>query len=90
VTREQYVACSRRLGTTVPATVRAVSSRREGNVALVVIRMRSRLSRLGATLRIHVYAVDGRWRWILAKHFREQLARRRCLDGSPLDGGPPV
>jgi hypothetical protein len=90
LTRDQYVVCSARLGTAVPARVRVVRTELHGDRALVTLRMRSLLGRNAATLHVHTVAVEGRWRWILGKRFLAELAHHRCLDGSPLYGGPPA
>jgi hypothetical protein len=96
ITRAQYDACSRTMGTDFatgeevvrvvavrddPIDVRGVPQRTS---KLVTITLRQRSKTNGLTYRMHAVKVDGRWAWILGKRFLSSLAQGRCLDGSPL------
>jgi hypothetical protein len=96
ITRSQYVACSRALGTNFASgreVFRVLNVRDE---AINVLGVSERLAKLvtisfhpvasANTLiyRLHAVAVRGRWAWILGQRFVSAVARGRCLDGSPL------
>jgi len=96
ITKAQYVACSRSLGTNIatgkevfrvlaiedePIHVRGIP---QHTSKLVTITVRQRGEASGLTYRLHAVAVGGRWRWILGNRFLDELARGRCLDGSRL------
>jgi hypothetical protein len=96
ITRSQYVACSRVMGTDFatgeevfrvlsvrndPISVRGVPQRTS---KLVTISLRQRDKANGTTYHMHAVRVGGRWAWILGKRFLSSLAQGRCLDGSPL------
>jgi hypothetical protein len=98
ITRSQYVACSRALGTNIasgPEVFRVVDVR---NDAIDVRGVPQRMSKLVTisfhpagstnelTYRLHAVAVSGHWAWILGPRFLSAVARGRCLDGSPLPG----
>ncbi|HZR95962.1 MAG TPA: hypothetical protein VFA56_09720 [Gaiellaceae bacterium] len=95
ITRAQYVACSRRMGTdfaTGDEIFRVDDVRSE---AIDVAGVPQRTSALvtitfhlpgknGLTYRMHAVKVGSRWRWILGVRFLSAIARGKCLDGSPL------
>ena len=96
ITRAQYVACSRQMGTDIatgaevfnvlgvrdePIDVAHVAQHKS---KLVTITFRQRGSTSKLTYYVHAVAVNGRWAWVLGPKFLSQLARGRCLDGSPL------
>jgi len=96
ITRSQYVACSRALRTDIGTgaeVFRVLDVRSEAidirgipqrSSKLVTISFRSRGSANPLTYRLHAVAVNGRWAWILGSGFLSEVARGRCLDGSPL------
>jgi hypothetical protein len=96
ITRAQYVACSRSMGTNIgtgdetyrvlavkdePIDVFAVPQR---DSKVVTIQYRSPLSNAVPRYDMHAVAVDGRWTWILGKRFLEAVAHGKCMDGSAL------
>ena len=96
ITRSQYVACSRSIGTKIATGreifkvlavdnqaihVRGVPQR---TAKLVTINVRQKGASPGLTYRLHAVAVGDRWTWILGDRFLDQLARGRCLDGTRL------
>jgi hypothetical protein len=95
ITRDQYVACSERMGTdfgTGDEIFRVVSIRDESIDVAGVPERTSKLVTItfhhpgknGLTYRMHAVKVGARWRWILGGRFLTELAHGRCLDGSPL------
>jgi hypothetical protein len=96
ITRAQYVACSRELGTNI-ATGREVfrvldvendTIHVEGvpqrTSKLVTISVGQRGEANALTYRLHAVDVGGRWTWILGGRFLTAVSHHRCLDGSPL------
>ena len=96
ITRRQYVACSRRIGTNIGTgkeifrvlavedqaiDVRGVAER-TSKLVTIAVRQPGRSRRL--TYRLHAVAHGSRWTWILGERFLDAIARGRCLDGSPL------
>jgi hypothetical protein len=96
ITRAQYVACSRQMGTNIangsevlrvldvrddPIHVRGVPQRTS---KLVTISLRRRGSSTALTYHLHAVNVGGRWAWILGDRFLNEVAKGRCLDGTPL------
>jgi hypothetical protein len=97
ISRAQYVACSREIGTNVatgkevfhvlavqdePIHVQGVPQRTS---KLVTISFKAPgVSPL--TYRLHAVEVSGRWAWILGDRFLAAVDRGKCLDGSPLRG----
>jgi len=102
ITRDQYVACSRGLGTNIGDEVLTVRSVAQAPIdvrnvpqrmsALVTLTMRRPGSSDAVTLHVHAVAVAGHWTWILGERFLDALAQGRCLDGTPLakPAGPPL
>jgi hypothetical protein len=96
ITRSQYVACSRELRTDIGTgaeVFRVLDVRTEAidvrgipqrTSKLVTITFHSGGSANPLTYRLHAVAVNGRWAWILGSGFLSEVARGRCLDGSPL------
>ena len=97
ITRAQYVACSRAMGTNFatgkevfrvlgvqddPIHVRGVPQRTS---KLVTISFKSP-GASALTYRLHAVDVSGHWAWILGDRFLAEVAKGRCLDGSPLRG----
>ncbi|HXR12321.1 MAG TPA: hypothetical protein VN770_08500 [Gaiellaceae bacterium] len=95
ITRSQYVACSRAMGTNIgngkevfrvlavqndPIHVTGVPQK---TAKLVTISFR-RPGIAPLTYRLHAVAVGGRWTWILGNAFITQVEHGRCLDGSRL------
>jgi hypothetical protein len=96
ITRAQYVACSRGMGTDFatgkeifrvldvrdePIHVRGVPQRTS---KLVTITFRQPSKSNGLTYHLHAVAAANRWVWILGSPFLSKLAQGRCLDGSRL------
>ena len=97
ITRAQYVACSREMGTNIatghevfrvldiqddPIHIQGVSQRKS---ELVTISFHQQGKKTGGlTYRLHAVAVGDRWTWILGGRFLTAVAHGRCLDGSPL------
>ena len=96
ITRAQYVACSREMGTNIATgneVFRVLDVRndpihvediRQRSSELVTVTFRQRGAASGLTYRIHAVAVGGHWTWILGERFLTEIAHGRCLDGSPL------
>jgi len=97
ITRAQYVACSRQMGTNFgtgkevfrvlgvendPIHVQGVPQRTS---KLVTISFQSP-GASALTYRLHAVDVSGRWAWILGNRFLAEVDKGRCLDGSPLRG----
>jgi hypothetical protein len=95
ITKAQYVACSREMKTnfatgqeifrvldvrTEPLVVRGVPQRTSQRVTINF----HEPGKTGLTYQLHAVRVGDRWTWILGGRFLTQLARGRCLDGSPL------
>ncbi|HVM56325.1 MAG TPA: hypothetical protein VMT74_02600 [Gaiellaceae bacterium] len=95
ITRAQYVACSRGLGTNIgdeELTVRGVRAMPihvpgvpQRTAEVVTITMRRRGSTDAVTYHVHAVSVDGRWAWILGRPFLDAIAHGRCMDGAPLE-----
>jgi hypothetical protein len=100
ITRSQYVACSRTMGTDFatgkeifrvlevrnePIHVRGVPQRTS---KLVTVMFHEPGKANGLTYRLHAVAAGGRWTWIFGHPFLDKLAAGRCLDGSPLAPDP--
>jgi hypothetical protein len=96
ITRSQYVACSRSIGTNIATGkeifhvlavdnqaihVRGVPQR---TAKIVTINVRQKGTSPGLTYRLHAVAVGDQWTWILGDRFLSQLAHGRCLDGTRL------
>jgi len=96
ITRAQYVACSRGMGTDFatgkevfrvlgvrdePIHVRGVPQR-TSKVVTIMFREPSKPS--GLTYHLHAVVSGDRWAWILGGKFLSELAQGRCLDGSRL------
>lgn len=96
ITRAQYVACSRSMGTNIGTgdetyRVLAVEGDRidvfavpQRDSKIVTIQYRSPISKASPRFAMHAVAVNGKWTWILGKRFLAAVARGECLDGSPL------
>lgn len=97
ISRSQYVACSRSMGTNV-ATGRErftvldvvdstihVRDVPQTTAKLVTISVASP-GVTTLTYRLHAVAVSGRWAWILGDPFIAAIERGTCLDGSALEG----
>lgn len=97
ISRSQYVACSRGIGTNVatgretfkvldvvddPIHVQGVP---QTSSKLVTITVHSP-GVTSLTYRLHAVAVSGRWAWILGDRFIAAIDRGKCLDGAPLRG----
>jgi hypothetical protein len=97
ITRAQYVACSRTMGTNVatgnevfhvlavqddPIHVQGVPQQTS---KLVTISFKAP-GVTALTYRLHAVDVSGRWAWILGDRFLAAVDKGRCLDGSPLRG----
>jgi hypothetical protein len=96
ITRAQYVACSRQMGTNIangsevfhvldvrddPIHVLGVPQRTS---KLVTISLGRRGTSTALTYHLHAVNVGGRWAWILGGRFLSEVAKGRCLDGTPL------
>jgi hypothetical protein len=96
ITRSQYVACSREMGTSIgqgketfhvldvrdePIHVQDVPQR-TSKIVTVTLRVSAQTNPL--TYRVHAVAVGSHWAWILGDRFLVQIKRGRCLDGRPL------
>ena len=96
ITRAEYVACSRAMGTHTgngKEVFRVLDVRDEAihvrgvpqkTSKLVTIMFHPAGNAAGLTYRLHAVSVGGRWTWILGGRFLTAVARGRCLDGSPL------
>ena len=98
ITRAQYVACSRELGTNIANGREVFQVLDVRNEAIDIRGVPQRMSKVvtisfhqagstnALTYRLHAVAVSGHWAWILGPRFLSAVARGRCLDGSPLPG----
>ncbi len=99
ISRAAYVACSHEMATNIgvgkevfhvldlreePIHVLGVPQRVS---KLVTISFNVRGASQALRYRLHAVDVNGRWAWILGGRFLAQVARGRCLDGSPLRAG---
>jgi hypothetical protein len=95
ITRAQYVACSRGIGTDIGSGREVFHVLAVGDEAIDVAGVPQRTSKLVTisfsrpggtplTYRLHAVALDGRWVWILGDRFIAQVRHGRCLDGTPL------
>jgi hypothetical protein len=95
ITRSQYVACSQRMGTDFGTGDEIFKVLDIRNEAIKVRGVPQRTSKLvtisfhhpgkeGLTYHMHAVLSGDRWTWILGERFLSELARGRCLDGSPL------
>ncbi len=96
ITRAQYVACSRGMGTDFATGKEIFQVLDVRDEAIHVRGVPQRMSKVvtitfhqpgkasGLTYRLHAVAAGGRWTWILGGAFLSKLAQGRCLDGSPL------
>jgi hypothetical protein len=96
ISRSQYVACSRRLGTdfaTGHEVFRVLDIRDEAikvrgvpqrTSKLVTINFREPGKPNALTYHMHAVSVGGRWTWILGGRFLNAVSQGHCLDGSPL------
>lgn len=97
ITRAQYVACSKQIGTDIARGKEAFRVLRVQDEQIHVQGVPQTSSKLvtisfsepgvaSLTYRLHAVAVSGRWAWILGDRFLVALTKGRCLDGSPLKG----
>ena len=97
ITRSQYVACSRKMGTNVGTgreTFRVLAVQNEAIHVRDVPQKTAKLVTISftepgvsaLTYRLHAVDVGGHWAWILGDRFLAALDKGRCLDGSPLRG----
>ena len=97
ISRAQYVACSRTMGTNVATgkeVFRVVAVQDDPIHVQGVPQTTSKLVTISftapgvapLTYRLHAVAVSGRWAWILGDRFLAAVDRGKCLDGSPLRG----
>lgn len=97
ITRAQYVACSRQMGTNVGTGKEIFHVVAVQDEAIDVQGVPQKTSKLVTisfmapginplTYRLHAVDVSGRWAWILGDRFLEAVDRGKCLDGSPLRG----
>jgi hypothetical protein len=96
ISRSQYVACSRRMGTdfaTGHEVFRVLDIRDEAIKVRGVPQRTSKLVTInfsepgkphGLTYHMHAVSVGGRWTWILGGRFLNAVSQGHCLDGSPL------
>jgi hypothetical protein len=96
ISRTQYVACSRRMGTdfaTGHEVFRVLDVRDEAikvrgvpqhTSKLVTITFREPGKQNGLTYHMHAVNADGHWVWILGDRFLAAVSHGQCLDGSPL------
>jgi hypothetical protein len=95
ITQRQYVVCSRGMRTDFgsgretfhildvrddPLHVQFIP---QHTAKLVTISFQEP-GRPSLTYRVHAVRLKARWAWILGDRFLSQLARGRCLDGTPL------
>lgn len=97
ITRAQYVACSRTIGTNVATGNEVFHVLAVQDDPIDVQGVPQRTSKLvtisfkvpgvtALTYRLHAVDVSGRWAWILGDRFLAAVDKGRCLDGSPLRG----
>ena len=97
ITRAQYVACSRQMGTNVATGRERFHVLAVRDVAIHVEGVPQKTSKLVTIsfktpgiaplmYRLHAVDVSGRWAWILGDRFIAAVDRGKCLDGSPLRG----
>jgi hypothetical protein len=95
ITRAQYIACSRAMGTNVATGKEAFHVLAVQDEAIHVQGVPQKSSKLVVisfkepgisplTYRLHAVAVGARWTWILGDRFLAAVDKGRCLDGSPL------
>jgi hypothetical protein len=95
ITRAQYVACSREMGTNVGTGKEVFHVLAVEDEAIHVQGVPQKTAKLVTisfkepgvtplTYRLHAVAVSGHWAWILGDRFLAALDKGRCLDGSPL------
>ena len=98
ITRSQYVACSRQMGTNVATgreTFHVLAVQNEAIHVQGVPQKSAKLVTLSftepgispLTYRLHAVDVSGHWAWILGDRFIAAVDKGRCLDGSPLRSG---
>lgn len=97
ITRAEYVACSRAMGTDFAMGKETFSVLDVRDEPIHVLGVPQRASKLvtimvrrpdkpnGLTYHLHAVAAGGRWTWILGGPFLSKLAQGRCLDGSQLE-----
>lgn len=100
ITRAQYVACSRSMGTNIGTgaevfRVLAVENETidifavpQRDSKVVTIEYRSPVGKTSPRYAMHAVAVDGKWTWVLGRRFLAAVARGKCLDGSALQRLP--
>jgi len=97
ITRAQYVACSRAMGTNIATgkeSFRVLGVQDEVIHVQGVPQKTSKLVTISfkkpgvsaLTYRLHAVDVSGHWAWILGDRFLAAVDKGRCLDGSPLSG----
>jgi hypothetical protein len=97
ITRAQYVACSRTMGTNVATgkeVFHVIAVQDEPIDVQGVPQKTSKLVTISfktpgiapLTYRLHAVDVSGHWAWILGDRFLAAVDRGKCLDGSPLRG----
>jgi hypothetical protein len=97
ITRAEYVACSRAMGTNVATgeeTFHVLAVQDDPIHVEGVPQKTSKLVTISfkapgvtpLTYRLHAVDVSGRWAWILGDRFLAAVDRGKCLDGSPLRG----
>lgn len=95
ITRSQYVACSRAMGTNIATGKEIFHVLAVQDEAIHVQNVPQKTAKLvtiafkepGATpltYRLHAVAVAGHWAWILGDRFLAAVNKGRCLNGSPL------
>lgn len=96
ITRAQYVACSRSMGTNyatgterfrvLAVRTAAVHSEDVPQHTSKLVTVSIRVPGLANAFTYHVHAVDvgGHWAWILGQRFLAQIKLGRCLDGTRL------
>jgi hypothetical protein len=96
ITRNQYVLCSRRIGTAVGTKHEQFIVQQVENAPIHERGVPERTSKLvtisvkgpGVTANFHIHAVldKGRWRWVLGPGLLQAVEHGECLDGSILSG----
>jgi hypothetical protein len=97
ITRSQYVACSRQMGTNVATGNEVFHVLAVQDEPIHVQGVPQTMSKLvtisfktpgvtALTYRLHAVNVSGHWAWILGDRFLAAVDRGRCLDGTPLRG----